>query len=171
MDNNIILYSEKILKHFLISKKLPSNEKEIKEMEKIFKNLSLFIWIGKTKILSPADKKNISNNLKAIYDNCKLIDLKDKTNHIVQKLKNLNTKTEILEYITEIEYKACIIENIDPINLYKKFEKIINLIKSLSNKFSLMKFKREVKDIKIKYFKNPKNIDQLYEKLENISFS
>ena len=133
-------------------------------------NLSLLIWIGKADILSINEERKILENLKSLHENFQIIDLKNKTDHMIQIIRNTNLKTQIIEHITDIEYKACIEKKIiDPINLYKKFEKIINILKSLSDKFYLMELERELKDIKTKYFQDPKNEILLYENLENIS--
>ena len=86
---NLNFYAEEILKNFLISKKTPTSQREKEEIENIFKKLSLLIWLGRSRILTPNEERNIAENLKDLYENFRSNTLEMNTDNIIQKLKNL----------------------------------------------------------------------------------
>ena len=166
-------YAEEILKNFLISKKTPNSPKEKKEIEKISKNLSLLIWLGQSKILPPKEERLIKEELKDLYENFHSDTLQDTTNIIIQNLKNVNSKTKILEHIIDIAYILYNqhIKNSPPISheiLHEKFNKVIQKIKLTSDDFSLIRLERNVKDLKKNFLKNQENINILIQHLDNL---
>ena len=167
-------YCAELFKRFLISKKTPESSKERGDIEKISKNLSLLLWIGRAQILSPEQEGKIIDQIKDLSDNFRQDDLYEKTNYIVQKIKNMTPKTDILEFFTDIEHKACLCldENHPCINseeLHEQFEKIIDVMNGKSDKFSLLKLEREMKDIKNIYFNDPSQISLLIHNLQQIT--
>jgi hypothetical protein len=166
-------YAEEILKNFLISKKTPNSPKEKNEIEKISKNLSLLIWLGQSKILPLKEEKNIKEQLKDLCENFHSDTLQESTNIIIQNLKNINSKTKILEHIIDIAYILYNqnIKNSPPITheiLHEKFNKVIEKIKLTSDDFSLIKLERNVKEIKKNFLNNQENITILIQHLENL---
>lgn len=167
-NNSLENYSEEILKKFLISTTTPKSEEEKRKIEIIFKNLSLLIWVGKFKILTKKEEEKIIGKLQKVCEDFKFFNLIEKTNHIIENIKYLNEKIAIIEHLTEIEYKSHT-EKIDiDKSILLEFEKIAKKVNSTSDKFSIMQIERELKDIKVKYFKNPENTSSLFEKLKNI---
>jgi hypothetical protein len=171
LNLNSAFYAEEILKNFLISKKTPNSQKEKKEIEKISKNLSLLIWLGQSKILLPKEEKIIKEELKELYENFHSDTLQESTKSIIQNLKNLNSKTQILEHIIDIAYILYNQTTKDSPKtletLHEKFNKVIGKIKLLKDDFSLISLERDIKILKKNFFKNPKNLDILIQFLDN----
>lgn len=166
-------YSSELFKLFLISKNTPKSAKEHKEIERISKNLSLLLWIGKAEILSYSQENKIIDQIRYITENFRQDDLYAKTCDIIQNIKNLSLKTSILEHFTEIEYEACLCEdkNLPPLNpelLQLVFEKILGAMKNKNDKFSIMKLERELREIQNIFHKDPSQIDLLLHNLEQI---
>lgn len=168
-------HAMEIFKRFLISKGTPNTYEQDSEVEKISKNLSLLIWIGKANILSPQEENAIADKLKDLHYDFKQDELYEKTNTIIQSIKNINHKINILEHFTDIEHQAYISkdtwdEDINSNKLYETFEKIIDFINDEKNQnsFFLMKAERNIKEIKSIYIKDPSKISLLLHNLEKI---
>jgi vacuolar-type H+-ATPase catalytic subunit A/Vma1 len=167
-------YAAELFKQFLISKNMPRSSKEIEEIESISKNISLILWIGKAQILSPSEEKEIIDLIRDLIDNFKQDEFYAKTSHIIQMIKNMSPKTEILEHFTDIESKACLHKEKDcPIIrseiLQDHFEKIIYVMNSKNDKFSVMKLERELKEIKKIFFNDPTQISLLLHNLQQLT--
>jgi hypothetical protein len=167
-------YAAELFKQFLISKNMPKSPKETEEIEKISRNISLILWIGKAQILSPMEEKEITDQIRELIDNFKQDEFFGRTNHLIQMMKNMNPKTEILEHFTDIESKACLSKDknspsISSEILQDYFEKIIYVMNSKNDKFSIMKLERELKEIKKIFFNDPTQISLLLHNLEQIT--
>jgi len=167
-NKKLKFYANEILKRFLISKNTPNSLKEKLKIEKILKNISIIIWLDKTKILSYKEEKKILEELKELYDNFNLINIKEKTDYIIQNLKNLSPKVDIIECIADIEFNFHIKEKGDIQKLNEKFEKIIGILKTNNNQFILMKLERDLKEIKNRYFKDLSDFNILIQSLDTL---
>ena len=168
----IEFYSEEILKMFLISQKIPTNIQEKKDIEKISKNLSMLTWIGQLGIVSKKDEKKVVDELRDLKDNFHLDTVFKKTSYILQNIKNINRKTQIMEHVIDISYEIGKQKNVIPQNileLQKYFDQIMDKVKVVSDKFAIMKLERDLQDIKKIYLNNPKEISLLLQNLEKIS--
>ena len=175
IQEDLKYHAVEVFKRFLVSKETPLSKEKDSEIEKISKNLSLLIWIGKADILSPEEEKAVIEKLKDLNYNFKQDDLYDKTSLIIQDIKNLNHKIDILEHFTDIEHVAYMSrgdwdEESGADELYEKFERIISFIKDKNKEdnFNLMKIERDIRDIKKIYLKDPSKISLLMHNLEKI---
>lgn len=166
-------YSSELFKRFLISKNTPESSKEIEEIEKISKNLSLLLWIGKAQILNEKEESKVIEEIKELTENFHQNDLFEKTTYLIQTIKNLSPKTDILELFTDIECKACLSKekrgSISQEELHSLFEKIIEIMNHKKDKFSLLKLERELKEVKKIYFDDPTQVSLLIYNLNQIT--
>ena len=166
---NLQFYAEEVLQSFLISVNVPLTLQEKEKISKITKQLSLLIWAYKAQILPKKDEIKITNLVVDLHNSAKHDDIDEKSSLILQQIRNITPKIDILEHFYEIEQKACN-ENhyLETEKLQEKFNDIIKHLSSISDDFSIMKLNRAIKEIKINYFDNPNESDKLLYNLENV---
>ena len=153
--SDIEFYSTQIMQRFLIS----TDINKLKQ-QSISKLLTLFIWIGKSSILSDHSRSFLEESLKELFDDFYTKDLFLKLKYLLNFLKNHNSKIHILEHLFDLEEKFQ-----DPLaqketTLKTKILEIAENLKTMNSQIKIMETERSLKEIKTLDTQELKKADQ-----------
>ena len=154
-SSDIEFYATQLMLRYLTSTHL----NELKN-QSVTKFLTLFIWIGKSEILSSKSRCFLEAALKEIFDGFQLTELPMILKQLLRSLKNHNSKIHILEHLIDLED---IFHNqfshLEKQALFSKLNVLTKTLKDLKKNIQIMQIERALKELKKSAIQDLKQVD------------
>ena len=145
-SSDIEFYATQIMLRYLTS----ANLNELKK-QSVTKFLTLFIWIGKSEILSSKGRSFLETTLKEIFDSFQLKELPRILKQLLGSLKNHNSKIHILEHLLDLEdvfHSQNKFPKANKETLLAKLNLLAKKLKDLTSSIQIMQIERALRELK-----------------------